>query len=61
MPAYVSTAVYHAPGWEAWQAFRGGLVGTPMTERHARIEAWTREHYGNPTESGLHADPLKLR
>ena len=46
-------AVYHAPGWEAWQAFRGGLVGTPMTERHACIEAWTREHYGNPTEWGL--------
>ena len=30
-------AVYHAPGWEEWQAFRQGLVGQPIEVRVERM------------------------
>jgi len=33
-------AVYHAPGWSEWQAWRGTLVGTPMKDRCSAIEQY---------------------
>ena len=33
-------AVYHAPSWHTWQAFRASLVGTPMKDRLTLIRSW---------------------
>ena len=37
-------AVYHAPGWQEWQKFRGSLVGTPIDERLENVRVWLRTH-----------------
>jgi hypothetical protein len=44
-------AVYHAPGWEHWQAFRASLVGTPIPERLDQIWMWVHSHPTNLAET----------
>lgn len=36
-------SVYHAPGWEDWQAFRSSLIGQPMELRAKRVGQWWEE------------------
>jgi len=33
-------AVYHAPGWEAWQLFRRNLVGKSAEQKLRILEEW---------------------
>jgi len=50
-PSLVDWAVYHAPGWEAWQRFRISLIGTSYSQRIAMLREWLQDSAVGPERS----------
>jgi len=43
-PSQVDWAVYHAPGFEAWQELRASMVGMETNEKLAKLRSWWTAH-----------------
>jgi hypothetical protein len=53
-------AVYHAPGWREWQAFRASLVGTPMKHRESQIRKWWERSHTSLGENPALANEVRV-